>query len=328
MHRDFRAQSLNNICKTLRDEGIELCSPGDVRNKMNNLRNYYSAEKRKEKKSLDSELPFKSNWKFYDELCFLDENYKPRANSTSIERTDDEFEESVFVDSNPEAPPTMISRSIDPPSTRLVETSSRLAETSKQGSVGAKRKPSPPSPPEDSSPSAKRSVSEPSTTTASSEPASSFMTVFRKSRKHSKVMYSMNESANFVVETRPVLENTSKSFRMNKRVSFPKENEPIPPAQCSDEVNVGKRTLQQGVGYPKELTLVPVSVELPSIGVASTSSSSAGIQNLDKCYADLIYQLLVSMPDSVEKAMLKLEFQQKLINLKYSQSGKFPPQKP
>jgi len=41
-------------------------------------------------------------------------------------------------------------------------------------------------------------------------------------------------------------------------------------------------------------------------------------KNLDKCYADLIYQILVTMPDGVEKAMLKLDFQQKLINLKYN----------
>ena len=144
----------------------------------------------------------------------------------------------------------------------------------------------------------------------------------------------MNESANFVVETRPVLENSSKSFRMNKRVSFPKENEPIPPESSngSDDVNKGKRTPQPVAPYPKELTFVPVTVGLSPqstmIATSSSTSTATSTQNLDKCYADLIYQLLVSMPDSVEKAMLKLEFQQKLINLKYTQTGKLPPQKP
>ena len=417
MHREFRAQSLNSICAALKRSGVEHTTPGEVRSKMNNLRNYYASEKRKEKKTADTELPYKTNWKFFNELRFLDESYRPRTrisnnknnNNDNVIDVNENLGEIVTGNGReegfppPHSPqhsmeidigPTMVKirgtayeEKVDsherepagkPPNEEKVDSHEReparkpsAAKYSKISSSSSFRQ-QPFSPPsaktmkidnmiQPSVVETHQLASDGSNSETVVPPASSFMTVFRKARKNSKLMYSMNESANFVVETRPVYENSSKNFRMNRRTSsnstptqFLIVYEDIENNQTTsaDSGGVSSHVIFRKQNPNVEPTLLPQHsmppgnslkispLDLDSTLAASTTTGSytavnatsaaadSRSQNLDKCYADLIYQILVSMPDSVEKAMLKLDFQQKLIQLKYNQANGSSPSSP
>ena len=179
----------------------------------------------------------------------------------------------------------------------------------------------------------------------------------------------MNESANFVVETRPILENSSKNFRMNRRTSTSGNLQLI--TSGGEDLRNNQERLSPDNGTPSDLIFrnkqqfiinpslqhsIPScsnkNLKISPLDISSTTVTSSAehtttrdhhtsprvistitgadshSQNLDKCYADLIYQLLVSMPDSVEKAMLKLDFQQKLIQLKYNNQTDSSPNSP
>ena len=506
MHRDFRAKSLTTICTALKRDGVEQCSLGEVRSKMNNLRNYYAAEKRKETKTEYSELPYKSNWKFYNHLTFLDHSYRPRMakrsyctsftlNNTNENKRDDYKEETEDPDSNnientsrvssplkdenededtsmsmDDQPPTMVGfhetansyinentnninkryvtdtkshNRYDVSSSKISNSNNEEFErdhnTETYTTTATDQSPNifvvaPPTPHQQQQETSKtplkkkfrfHNIMQPRLSptdnsdnndienntrngdggggseanggevySIQSSPASSFMTVFRKARKNSKLMYSMQDSANFVVETRPVHENSPKNFRMNRRtsddviISGIEDSNGAARKQSAQMQSAQIKTTQMQQAFPHSITLIPGhhhSTMIPSnmfgvrptlipvntsvkqsssasstppeyaysphnttsilttnnyekdqpviktlnsfrstpttttAGGSSDSSSPSSHQNLDKCYADLIYQILVSMPDSVEKAMLKLDFQQKLIQLKYKQ---------
>ena len=398
LHRDSRTQSLNNICSALRRNGVEHSSPGEVRSKMNNLRNYYAAEKRKEKRTVDSELPYTSNWKFFNQLKFLDDSYQARTrNKIPLNDADNTSPTGVGYDGKESITPSPPQHAMDVSPTMIKLSSEDINEEKQAGG----------------SPTTK--YSQPindviSTTTASSSgrkksssfvkvikidnmiqpgvvekhkltsscgtnsdgkvpPASSFMTVFRKARKNSKLMYSMNESANFVVETRPILENSSKNFRMNRRTSTSGNLQLI--TSGGEDLRNNQERLSPDNGTPSDLNFrnkqqfiinpslqhstsscINKNLKMSPLDISSTTVTSSAehttthghytsphvvptitgadshSQNLDKCYADLIYQLLVSMPDSVDKAMLKLDFQQKLIQLKYNNQTDSSPNSP
>ena len=358
LHRDFRSQALTIIFKALVQDGVELNSPSEVRNKMNNLRNYYAAEKRKERKGAANDVSYQSNWKFYDHLKFLEDNYRPRATSVG----DNVVEEGeivapvvsevakesnahvVYVSPPDHSSPSMVERPTLPRAHKIHKKIVDLRKvTVKQNNVESRRL-SQSFPPKTVT-VIDKPASSAKMTAAVAAPPSSFMTVFRKTRKNSKVMYSMNESPNYVVETRPVVENSSKSFRMNRRSSRTLYEDELPrleqkkPQQKKQQGDANESE-DEGISrdnvstdHKNALSHHKLDGEFNPARSNFSSSSSSSLdmhcdnsispaenttKNLDKCYADLIYQILVTMPDSVEKAMLKLDFQQKLINLKYS----------
>ena len=391
LHRDSRAQSLNNICSALRRNGVEHSSSSEVRSKMNNLRNYYAAEKRKEKRTADSELPYTSNWKFFNQLRFLDDSYQARTKlpRNKVNDADNITPSSGYGEKESVTLSSQHAMDISPTMIKLSEGKNEENQTDRPSSTTRN---SPPIPttndviPTTSLSGRKKSgpsfgkvmkidnmiqpgVVEKHKLTSNSfnnseskaPPASSFMTVFRKARKNSKLMYSMNESANFVVETRAILENSSKNFRMNRRTSnsgnlqiltsggedspnnqeqlspdngtpsdfnFRNKQHPVietsstqhPMSSCSNK-NLKISSLDSSSSLTSSVDYTTAHVRQhtsPHATTAITTAADSRSQNLDKCYTDLIYQLLVSMPDSVEKAMLKLDFQQKLIQLKYN----------
>jgi len=346
LHRDFRSQALTNIFKSLVQEGVELNSPNEVRNKMNNLRNYYAAEKRKERKGAINDISYQSNWKFYSHLKFLEDNYRPRANLVedhvveegeivSSEAGTESNSHVVYVSPSADPTPSMveITSHAQPRAHKIHKKINDLKKvTVKPDSMDSRRA-------SKISPHKTVTVIDKciDTATSATPPPNSFMTVFRKTRKNSKVMYSMNESPNYVVETRPVVENSSKSFRMNRRSSRTLSEDEIPRFQQKQRKKQQKKpqhneSEDEGISGDHVTTDnnntlhhhkldENLNTSLSNFSYSPTmhgDSKGDTTKNLDKCYADLIYQILVTMPDGVEKAMLKLDFQQKLINLKYS----------
>ena len=76
-----------------------------------------------------------------------------------------------------------------------------------------------------------------------------------------------------------------------------------------------------------EYVMAKASKALESITARyeNTPPESKNKKGEDGLFADMVYEMLSSIPDCMQKAMAKIEFQQKLIQLKYSTAAAAPP---
>ena len=106
--RDRRAKAINDIRELLEEEGINATNK-QIHEKMTNLRNYFSAERRKIEASKKSGAAtdttvYASRWKFFIPLEFLQDNFIPRrtaSNLTSKHEGDSFLNVSIPEDTSP-----------------------------------------------------------------------------------------------------------------------------------------------------------------------------------------------------------------------------------
>ena len=70
-----------------------------------------------------------------------------------------------------------------------------------------------------------------------------------------------------------------------------------------------------------ECVMAKASKALESINARYQNPSQENTvnkRNEDGLFADMVYEMLTGIPDCMQKAMIKIEFQQKLMQLKYS----------
>ena len=89
--RDENMKSLENIKGFLHENGIEV-TVKQITDKIHSLRNYYSAERRKEeaaskKSGSGQDDLYTSKWLFFQPLSFLRNNVIPRVTETNLKRT-------------------------------------------------------------------------------------------------------------------------------------------------------------------------------------------------------------------------------------------------
>ena len=85
--RDRRAKAINDIRELLEEEGINATNK-QIHEKMTNLRNYFSAERRKieasKKSGAATDTVYASRWKFFIPLEFLQDNFIPRRTGSNL----------------------------------------------------------------------------------------------------------------------------------------------------------------------------------------------------------------------------------------------------
>ena len=95
--KDVREKALESILISLQDEGVPLTSTKQIQEKLTNLRNYFAAERRKiessRKSGAGTESLYKSCWKFFNHLAFLQDNFVPRETTSNISESTPEASE-------------------------------------------------------------------------------------------------------------------------------------------------------------------------------------------------------------------------------------------
>ena len=86
-NRDNRLKAITSIRDALITEGFEVDNK-QIQEKMTNLRNYFAAELRKmeasKKSGAGTSSVYKSPWKFFNHLNFLQDNFTPRQTSSNL----------------------------------------------------------------------------------------------------------------------------------------------------------------------------------------------------------------------------------------------------
>lgn len=94
---------MEKVIEDLKKESINVNSK-QVQEKLNKLRNYYGAERRKEESSKVSgsgtNSVYTSSWRFYESLHFLRDNLIPRSTTSNIDENEDR-EDGAYTTNNP-----------------------------------------------------------------------------------------------------------------------------------------------------------------------------------------------------------------------------------
>ena len=105
--RGRKAMAINDIRELLEEEGINATNK-QIQEKMTNLRNYFSAERRKievsKKSGAATDTVYASQWKFFLPLEFLQDNFIPRrtaSNLTLLNEGDSFLNASIPEDTSP-----------------------------------------------------------------------------------------------------------------------------------------------------------------------------------------------------------------------------------
>ena len=81
-NREMRQKSLEEIEKELKDSKNIVADPKQIGKKLSDLKNYYGAQRRLVESSKSSgagtDQVYVSNWKFFDQLNFLNDSFTPR----------------------------------------------------------------------------------------------------------------------------------------------------------------------------------------------------------------------------------------------------------
>lgn len=92
-NRDNRSKAIDSIKDTLATSGFEVDNK-QIQEKLTNLRNYFAAELRKieasKKSGAGSGSIYKSTWKFFPHLEFLQDNFVPRPTSSNLSTPPDQ----------------------------------------------------------------------------------------------------------------------------------------------------------------------------------------------------------------------------------------------
>ena len=97
--RDEKLKSIEKIRSTLIEKGIEVTAK-QITDKLLSLRNYYSAERRKEeaaarKSGSGRDDLYQSKWQFYRHLVFLKDTFTPRNTESNYKRSNRELSNSL-----------------------------------------------------------------------------------------------------------------------------------------------------------------------------------------------------------------------------------------
>eukprot|EP00795_Rhopilema_esculentum_P006375 gene6375-11811_t len=310
-NRDFRLKALVNILQTLQRQGIKVRSTRQIQDKFTNLRNYYAAERRKIESSRKSggiaESEYKSSWKFFHPLHFLQDNSIPRENAGNL---NDSF---VMLCQQPFSSASSTSSTYsanNPPSAKAAR---RTRE--RQGETSGKR--------------------------MGSEPNAHEMIGRRLQDKLD------DQSRTMIERQREIAENVTIAQEMiGTRIQEQNDNQSRTTIERQKEIAeksiesatnvqemIGRRT-QENLENQSRTTMErqPEIVEKTTEYESYTQdiAASGRQENIckpnapnpeDKCYTDMILQMLNGIPDSEAKALAKIEFQQKLIFLKYNQQN-------
>eukprot|EP00794_Sanderia_malayensis_P012438 gene12438-13724_t len=93
LNRDNRSKAIDAIRDALTAKGCEVDNK-QIQDKITNLRNYFAAELRKieasKKSGAGSSSVYKSTWKFFPHLSFLQDNFIPRQTSSNLSTPPDQ----------------------------------------------------------------------------------------------------------------------------------------------------------------------------------------------------------------------------------------------
>ena len=296
-------------------QGIKVRSTRQIQDKFTNLRNYYAAERRKIESSRKSggiaESGYKSSWKFFHPLQFLQDNSIPRENAGNL---NDSF--------------AMLCQQ---PLSSASSTSSTYSANNPPSAKAARR--------------TRVSQEEPAAKMMGSKPNAHEIIGRRLQDKIDDQSRTMTERQREIAEKS--LENVTNAQEMigrnmqeqtdnQSRTTIERQREiaekSIESASNVQEM-IGRRT-QENLDNQTRTTME----KQPEI-VAKTTENESYTQDIaasgrqehickqnapnpeDKCYTDMILQMLNGIPDSEAKALAKIEFQQKLIFLKYNQKN-------
>ncbi len=104
-NRDHRNRALESILTSLQNDGVAVTSMKQIQDKINNLRNYYAAERRKTESSQRSgagtDNLYKSSRKFFAQLQFLQDGFTPRQTVSNLDDRTDAEEPFTYYVTNP-----------------------------------------------------------------------------------------------------------------------------------------------------------------------------------------------------------------------------------
>ncbi len=98
------------------------------------------------------------------------------------------------------------------------------------------------------------------------------------------------------------------------------QTEGTPVAGSSRKITIDMAAARMGANHPSMNFNAPGN-EVQSLEINSSIEQQ---HQEDRCFADMIFQMLKEVPDSETKSMAKLDFHQKLIQLRYNSPKRYP----